>query len=85
MKFKSIIVISDIIKNKVPEKYLLSFEEFLLSGSIFTEASEFLAWTVIFMLVTEIILVIISFAFNLPSSILFVPLVIFPGYTHMFL
>ena len=36
------------------------------------------------MLVTEIILVIISFAFNLPSSILFAPLVIFPGiYTYV--
>ena len=79
MKFKSIIAISEIIENKVPEKYLLSFEEFLLSGSIFTRPSEFLAWTVIFILVTEIILVIISFVLNLPSSILFAPLVIFPG------
>ena len=63
----------------MPEKYLLSFQEFLLSGSIFTEASEFLAWIVIFILVTETILVTISFFLNLPSSILFVPFVIFPA------
>ena len=79
MKFKSIIIISDIIENKMPEKYLLSFHEFLLSGSIFIKASEFLAWTVIFLLVTEIILVTISFFLNLPSSILFTPFVIFPA------
>ena len=84
MKFKSIITISEIIENKVPEKYMLSFEEFLLSGSIFTRPSEFLSWTVIFLIVTEIILVIISFALNLPSSILFAPLIIFPAiYTYV--
>ena len=79
MKFKSIIIISEIIENKVPEKYLLSFEEFLLSGSIFIKASELLAWMVTFILVTEIILVIISFSLNLPSSILFMPFLIFPA------
>ena len=84
MKFKSIILISEIIENRVPEKYLLSFGEFLLSGSVFTEASEFLSWTVIFLIVTEIILVILSFTLNLPSSILFAPFVIFPAiYTYV--
>ena len=79
MKFKSIILISNVIENRIPEKYLLSFREFLLSGSIFTEASEFLAWIVIFLLVTETVLVILSFILNLPSSILFAPFVIFPA------
>lgn len=84
MKFKSIITISETIENKVPEKYLLSFEEFLLSGSIFTGVSEFLAWTVIFIVVTEIILVTASFLLNLPSSILFFPFLIFPAiYTYV--
>ena len=84
MKFKSIIVISDMIENKIPEKYLLSFQEFLLSGSIFTKASEFLAGTVIFLIVTETILVIAYFIFNLPLSILFAPFVIFPAiYTYV--
>ncbi len=84
MKFKSIIVISDMIENKLPEKYLLSFQEFLLSGSIFTKASEFLARTVIFLIVTETILVIVYFIFNLPLSILFAPFVIFPAiYTYV--
>ena len=79
MKFKSVIIISNVIENRIPEKYLLSFEEFLLSGSIFTRASEFLAWMVIFILVSEIILVSISFFLNLPSSILFAPFLVFPG------
>ena len=78
MKFKNIIIISNIMENKIPEKYLSSFQEFLLSGSVFTEASEFLAWMVIFLLVTEIILVSILFIFNLPLSILFLPFLIFP-------
>lgn len=79
MKLNYINTISTIIKSKVPEKYLLAIEEFLLSGSIFTEASEFLAWMVIFILVTEIILVSISFILNLPSSILWAPFLIFPA------
>ena len=84
MKFKSIIIISDMIENKISEKYLLLFQEFLLSGSIFTKASEFLAGTVIFILVTETILVILLFVLNLPSSILFAPFVIFPAiYTYV--
>ena len=79
MKFKSIIIISNVIENKMSEKYLLSFQEFLLSGSIFTQASEFLAWIIIFLLVTETVLVILSFVLILPSSVLFVPFVIFPA------
>ena len=79
MKFKSMIVISNILENKIPEKYLLSFEEFLLSGSIFTGASEFLAWTVIFIFVSEIILIIFLLLLNLPLSLLFTPFLVFPG------
>ena len=44
MKFKSVFIISNFIENKIPERYLSKFEEFLLSGSIFTNPSEFLAW-----------------------------------------
>ncbi|WP_407380044.1 type II secretion system F family protein [Methanobrevibacter sp.] len=84
MKFKSIIIISEILENKISEKYLESLREFLLSGSIFTETSEFLAGIIIFMVVTEIILVTILLAFNLPSSILFAPFLIFPViYTYV--
>ncbi|MBR0271598.1 MAG: type II secretion system F family protein [Methanobrevibacter sp.] len=84
MKFKSIILISEILENKIPEKYLESLREFLLSGSIFIETSEFLAGIIIFILVTEIILVTISFILNLPSSILFIPFLIFPAiYTYV--
>ena len=84
MKFKSIIIISEILENKIPEKFLLSLREFLLSGSIFTEASEFLAGIIIFIIVTETVLVTISFIFNLPSSLLFAPFLIFPAvYTYV--
>ena len=84
MKFKSINVISEILENKIPEKYLDSLREFLLSGSIFTETSEFLAGIIIFILVTEIILVTLIFILNVPSSILFLPFLIFPAiYTYV--
>ena len=84
MKFKSVFIILNFVENKIPDKYLSKFEEFLLSGSIFTPPSEFLAWTVIFLVVTEIILVSISFMLNLPSSLLFAPFLIFQLYIHMF-
>ena len=84
MKFKSVFIISNFLENKISDKYLSKFEEFLLSGSIFTDPSEFLAWTVIFLVVTEIILVSISFMLNLPSSLLFAPFLIFPViYTYV--
>ena len=84
MKFKSINVISEILENKIPEKYLDSLREFLLSGSIFTETSEFLTGIIIFILVTEIILVTLIFILNVPSSILFLPFLIFPAiYTYV--
>ncbi|MBR6024207.1 MAG: type II secretion system F family protein [Methanobrevibacter sp.] len=84
MKLKSVFIISNFVENKIPDKYLSKFEEFLLSGSIFTPPSEFLAWTVIFLVVTEIILVSISFMLNLPSSLLFAPFLIFPAiYTYV--
>ena len=84
MKLKSIIILSKVLENKIPEKYLLSFEEFLLCGSIFINPLEFLAGLIIFILVTEIILVSLSFLLNLSYSILFVPFLIFPGlYTYV--
>ena len=84
MKFKSIITISNFLENKIPEKHLLSLEEFLLSGAIFTQASEFLAWIVIFILASEIILAGVSLILKLPISVLIAPLFIFPGiYTYI--
>ena len=85
MKFKSIIVISEILKNQIPEKFLLSLREFLLSESIFTEASEFLAGIIIFIIVTETVLVSILFIFDLSSFLLFLHFLIFPAvYTCVF-
>lgn len=84
MKFKGLSVISEILENKIPEKYLDSLREFLLSGSIFTNPSEFLAGIIIFIVVTETILVTIFFIFNLSLSILFLPFLIFPViYTYV--
>ncbi len=75
---------SEILENKIPDKYLLSFKEFLLSGSIFTEASEFLAGIIIFILISEFVLIGISFIFNLPLSMLIMPFLIFPAiYTYV--
>jgi len=79
MKLKSVQIISKILENKIPEKYLLSFQEFLLQGSIFTEASEFLAIILLLLLVIEMVIVIISFIFNLPASMLAMPFLIFPS------
>jgi len=85
MKFKSIIIISEILENKIPEKFLLSLREFLLSESIFTEASEFLAGIIIFIIVTETVLVSILFIFDLSSFLLFLHFLIFPAvYTCVF-
>ena len=84
MKFKNIILISDFLEDKIPNKYLSQLEELLLSGSIFTSPSEFLAWPVIFIAVTEIFLVMISFLLNLSLSLLLTPFLIFPGiYTYV--
>lgn len=84
MKFKGLSVISEILENIIPEKYLDYLREFLLSGSIFTNPSEFLAGIIIFIVVTETILVTIFFIFNLSLSILFLPFLIFPViYTYV--
>lgn len=84
MKFKGLSVISEILENIIPEKYLDYLREFLLSGSIFTNPSEFLSGIIIFIVVTETILVTIFFIFNLSLSILFLPFLIFPViYTYV--
>ena len=79
MKFKIINDLAIFLDNILPEKYLSRFQEFLLSGAIFTEASKVLAMIVIFILASEIALAITLAILNLPSSVLILPLFIIPG------
>ncbi len=79
MKFKIINELAVFLDNIIPEKYLSKFQEFLLSGAIFTEASKVLAMLVIFILASEIALAIILAILNLPASVLILPLFIIPG------
>lgn len=79
MKFKIINDLAIFLDNIIPEKYLSKFQEFLLSGAIFTEASKVLAILVIFILVSEIALALTFTILNLPVSVLILPLFIFPG------
>ena len=79
MKFKIIDDLAIVIDNIIPEKYLSKFQEFLLSGAIFTEASNVLAILVIFILVSEIALALTLTILNLPLSVLILPFFIIPG------
>ena len=79
MEFKIIDDLAIFLDNIVPEKYLAKFQEFLLSGAIFTQATKVLAIIIIFILVSEIVLTVTFIILNLPVSILILPLFIFPG------
>ena len=79
MKFKIINELAVFLDNIIPEKYLSKFQEFLLSGAIFTEASKVLAILVIFILASEVALTLTLALLNLPVSVLILPFFIFPG------
>ena len=79
MKLKIINKLTLIIDNIVPEKYLFKLQEFLLSGAIFTDASQVLAVLIIFILLCELVLAISISMFTLPVSILILPLFVIPG------
>ena len=65
--------------NIVPEKYLSRFQEFLLSGAIFTDANKVLAMLIIFMLISEFTLAITVTMFRFPVSVFILPLFVIPG------
>ena len=79
MKFKIIDDLALILDNIIPEKYLSKFQEFLLSGAIFTEANKVLAILIIFILASEIALALTFTILALPVSVLILPLFIIPG------
>ena len=84
MKFKIVNDLALFIDNIVPEKYLSKFQEFLLSGAIFTDASKVLAILIIFMLISEFSLVLTVAMFGFPISVLILPLFVIPGlFTHV--
>ena len=79
MKFNIINYLALVIDNIASEKYLSKFQEFLLSGAIFTDASNVLAIIIIFILATEIALAVTLTVFNLPVSLLILPFFVIPG------
>lgn len=79
MKFKIINDLAIFLDNIVPEKYLSKLQEFLLSGAIFTEASNVLAILIIFLIVSEIALAVTLTLLNLPVSVLILPFFVIPG------
>lgn len=79
MKFKIINDLAIFFDNIIPENYLSKFQEFLLSGAIFTEASKVLAILIIFILTCEILLALTLTFLNLPVSVLILPFFIIPG------
>lgn len=79
MKFKIIDNLAIFLGNIVPEKYLSRFQEFLLSGAIFTDANKVLAMLIIFMLISEFTLAITVTMFRFPVSVFILPLFVIPG------
>ena len=79
MKFKIIDDLAIFLGNIVPEKYLSRFQEFLLSGAIFTDANKVLAMLIIFMLISEFTLAITVIMFRFPVSVFILPLFVIPG------
>ena len=79
MKFKIIDDLAIFLGNIVPEKYLSRFQEFLLSGAIFTDANKVLAMLIIFMLISEFTLAITVTMFRFPVSVFILPLFVIPG------
>ena len=78
MKFKIISDLAVFLDNILPERYLSKFQEFLLSGAIFTEASKVLAVLVVLVLASEIVLTITLTILNLPLSVLILPFFAIP-------
>ena len=78
MKLKIINDLALVIDNIVSKKYLSKIQEFLLSGAIFTDASQFLAMLIIVILVSELILGILINILGLPISVLILPLFVLP-------
>ncbi|WP_406535612.1 type II secretion system F family protein [Methanobrevibacter sp.] len=78
MKLKIINYLAVFLDNIVSEKYLSKFQEFLLSGAIFTEASKVLAILIIFILASEFALTLALTFLGLPLSVLILPFFAIP-------
>ncbi|MBE6500157.1 MAG: type II secretion system protein F [Methanobrevibacter thaueri] len=79
MKFKIINDLAIFIDNIMPEKQLSKLQEFLLSGTVFTDASKVLAILIIFISVSEIALMLTVIMISFPFSVLILPLFVIPG------
>ena len=78
MNFKIINDLADLLDNIIPERYLSRLQEFLLSGAIFTEASQVLSIIIIFILICELFVSLMLMLFSLPVSVVILPLFIIP-------
>ena len=79
MKFKIINDLAIFIDNIMPEKQLSKLQEFLLSGAIFTDASKVLAILIIFISVSEIVLMLTVTMISFPISVFILPLFVIQG------
>lgn len=79
MKFKIISELAIFLNNIIPEKHLSKLQEFLLSGAIFTDASEVLAMLIIFVAISEIVLAAALILLKLPMAMFILPLFTIPG------
>ena len=68
----------EFMEEKVPELYLIKFQEFLLSAGIFYEASYLLTLILLFILLFEMFLIILNLIFNLNIIFLLIPFLIIP-------
>ncbi|MEE1128987.1 MAG: type II secretion system F family protein [Methanobrevibacter sp.] len=78
MKLKLINDLAIFLDNIISEKYLSKFQEFLLSGAIFTDASKVLAILIIFIILSQTVLLILIAFFALPVSVVILPFFVIP-------
>ncbi|WP_407374698.1 type II secretion system F family protein [Methanobrevibacter sp.] len=79
MKFKILNDLALIMDNIVPDKYLSRLQEFLLSGAVFTDASQVLSILIVFISLGEIIICVLIFTLDLPLSVVIIPFFSIPG------
>ncbi|MDL2271020.1 type II secretion system F family protein, partial [Methanobrevibacter sp. OttesenSCG-928-I08] len=75
VEIKIISLFADFLEDKIPEKQILYFQEFLLSAGIVTVASKVLSIIILFFLFLELILFVFNSFFNLNIVIFTIPFV----------
>ncbi|MEA4956157.1 hypothetical protein SDC9_03538 [bioreactor metagenome] len=79
-------VLAEFVENKIPEKYLINFQELLLASDILTVASRLLVYLFIIIIFLIFLFILFSFIFNFNILILFLfALAIPPGVLMIFI